>query len=83
MNFEPVRTMADLATLDHDEVVEGYLSAMSGDPEPGPNRGRSYWHGWRNAMMDKGEIELDIAARQLAHEHQMAGGIVRRAARVR
>lgn len=68
MTFEPVRTKADLDTLDDDEVMAGYLEARKGDPEPGPNRGRAYWHGWRNAMMDMGEIEIDDAARQLAHE---------------
>ncbi len=68
MNFEPVRTKADLDTLNHAEIVEGYMSASSGDPEPGPNRGRAYWHGWRVRMMDFGEIEIDDAARALVHE---------------
>ncbi len=48
MNFDPVRTLADLETLDKNEIMEGYLSTTPGDPEPGPNRGRAYWHGWRN-----------------------------------
>ena len=68
MNFEPVRTVADLETLDDAEILAGYLEAKRGDPEPGVNRGRAYWHGWRNAMMDFGEIEIDSAARQLAHD---------------
>ncbi len=68
MNFEPVRTLADLDTLDHAAIVEGYMSASRGDPEPGPNRGRAYWHGWRNAMIDMGAIEIDDAARALVHE---------------
>ncbi len=38
-NFEPVRTLADLDTLDSNEIIEGYLSAERGDPEPGLNRG--------------------------------------------
>ncbi len=73
MNFEPVRTLADLDTLDHTEIVEGYMSAARGDPEPGPNRGRSYWHGWRNAMIDMGVIEIDDAAHALAHEVAPSG----------
>ncbi len=68
MNFEPVRTKADLDALNHDEIIEGYMSAELGDPEPGPNRGRAYWHGWRNAMIDKGELRPDEASRALAHE---------------
>ena len=68
MNFLPVSTKADLDTLDHDEIVEGYISTKRGDPEPGENRGRAYWHGWRNAMIDMGEIDPDDACRQLARE---------------
>jgi hypothetical protein len=34
--------MADLDSLDDALIVEGYLSAERGDPEPGPNRGRSF-----------------------------------------
>jgi hypothetical protein len=68
MNFEPVRTKADLETLDEAEIVAGYLEARRGDPEPGPNRGRAYWHGWRNRMIDYGELPHDEAAEQLAHE---------------
>lgn len=68
MNFEPVRTKAELDTLDHDEIVAGYLSAERGDPEPGPNRGKAFWHGWRNRMIDYGELPGDDASQQLAHE---------------
>lgn len=68
MNFTPVSTKADLDTLDLDQIVDGYRSAKRGDPEPGPNRGRAFWHGWRNRMMDYGEIPPDAASRQLAHE---------------
>lgn len=67
--FEPVRTMADLETLDDAEMVEGYSSTQRGDPEPGENRGRAFWHGWRNRMMDYGELPHDDASRQLAHEY--------------
>ncbi len=68
MNFEPVRTKADFDTLNGADVVEGYMSAERGDPEPGPNRGRSYWHGWRNRMIDMGVLPVDEAAMQLVHE---------------
>lgn len=67
-SFEPVRTKADLDSLDEADIVDGYLSAERGDPEPGPNRGRAFWHGWRNRMIDLGELPPDDASRQLAHE---------------
>ena len=68
MNFEPVTTKADLLALDADEITLGYMEAQRGDPEPGVNRGRSYWHGWRNRMMDMGEIDIDAGHRRLVHE---------------
>jgi hypothetical protein len=40
MNFKPVRTYADLQSLNQDDVMDGYLSAERGDTEPGENRGR-------------------------------------------
>jgi hypothetical protein len=68
MKFAPVRTAADLATLDHSAVIEGYTTTQRGDPEPGENRGRAFWHGWRNRMIDYGEIPGDDASHQLARE---------------
>lgn len=67
--FEPVSTLLDLETLDESDVIEGYRTTQRGDPEPGPNRGRAFWHGWRNRMMDYGELPHDDAARQLAAEY--------------
>lgn len=78
MSFAPVRTAADLDTLSHDEIVEGFmggLRAEKDDPEPGLNRGRAYWHGWRVAMMDRGRIEIDADHRHLVHE-VAPGGVV-------
>ncbi len=68
MNFEPVRTKADLESLNAADILEGYLSAERGDPEPGENRGRAYWHGWRNRMIDMGLLPVDYASMQLVHE---------------
>lgn len=72
MSFEPVATLADLDTLDSDEIVDGYLSFEKGDLEPGPNRGRAFWHGWRNAACDAGQIPKDAAMAQLAREYHAA-----------
>lgn len=68
MNFAPVTDLWELDSLDHDQVVEGYASAERGDPEPGPNRGKSFWHGWRCRMMDMGEIPIDDAHHKLIKE---------------
>lgn len=58
MPFSPVKTLEELDTLDGDAVVEGYVSAERGDPEPGENRGKAFWHGWRNRMIDYVERNL-------------------------
>ena len=68
MNFKPVCTLAELEALDENEIIEGYVSTGRDDPEPGANRGRSFWHGWRNRMIDYGVIPSDNASRQLARE---------------
>ena len=66
--FKPVYTKADLETLDAAEIVAGYLEYRSDDPEPGTNRSRAFWHGWRNAAIDHGRIPHDAACAQLAQE---------------
>lgn len=71
--FKPVLTSADLMTLDSAEIVEGYMDGRDGDPEPGNNRGRSYWHGWRNGMVDSGRMEKDEAMAALAHDYAPGG----------
>jgi len=68
MSFEPVRTLADLESLDDVEILAGYLEAKRGDPEPGPNRGRAYWHGWKCRMIDYGEIKGDSIHEALVKE---------------
>jgi hypothetical protein len=77
VTHEPVRTVADLETLDHDEIVAGYMEWRADDPEPGPNRSRAYWHGWRNAAIDHRAVEPDEASTQLAHEVVSTGWLRR------
>lgn len=64
----PVSTMAALETLNSDEIGEGYCDGLDGEP-CGDNRSRSYWHGWRNGMIDKGRLRPDWASCALAHEY--------------
>lgn len=64
--FAPIRTLSDLDGLSEADIIDGYNSATRGDPEPGENRGRAFWHGWRNRMIDIGVLEGDDASSQLA-----------------
>lgn len=66
--FLAVRTKAELALLDSEEMVAGYMAGLRGEGEPGSVFSRSYWHGWRNGASDKGFRQQDDAQRQLARE---------------
>ena len=62
----PVTTADELDALDTDEIVEGYRDGFAGEPEPGDNRSRSYWHGWRNGAVDGRHRTKDEAQAILA-----------------
>ena len=64
--WQPVTTLSDLEALDSAEVYEGYTDGFEGLPEPGNNRSRSYWHGWRNGRVDGGHQPKDAAQAELA-----------------
>lgn len=66
--FTKVRTKDDLDALDSNEILAGYLDGFVGAPEPGSDKSRSYWHGWRNGMVDGGNREIDSAQVQLVRE---------------
>lgn len=66
--FTKVRTRGDLDALDSNEILAGYLDGFVGTPEPGSDKSRSYWHGWRNGMVDGGYREIDSAQVQLVRE---------------
>lgn len=68
MNRIPVKTKADLETLNSDEILEGYRDGYWGDLKCGDNRSRSYWHGWRNGRVDGGYAETDDAQMLLVHD---------------
>lgn len=56
----PVTTVAELKTLDEAEMLEGYKDGLAGDDEPGGNRSKSYWHGWRNGRSDRsGKVDAE------------------------
>ena len=64
----PVYTLADLESLNDEEILEGYWDGRENEPEPGNNRSRSYWHGWRNGRLDGGFAQSDAAQMGLAKE---------------
>jgi hypothetical protein len=51
MPHAPVTTLAEFDALDPNEVLNGQDAARRGAPEPGSNRSRAYWFGWRVHMM--------------------------------
>ena len=66
--FRPVETVADLNNLDVDEIVNGYRAGWTCSDEPGSDKSRSYWHGWRNAQTDKGRAPPDVYQQRLVRE---------------
>ena len=67
--FKPISTVADLDLQDSKEMVDGYRDGLNGTHEPGSDKSRSYWHGWRNGMRDTGRIPSDSAMDNLAEEY--------------
>jgi hypothetical protein len=66
--YQPVTTKAELEQLDEGDMVAGYLAGYNGASEPGSAFSRSYWHGWRNGMVDSKRAEIDVAQTKLARE---------------
>ena len=64
--FPPVSTIEDFRTLDEADVLLGYMDGFDGAAAPGSDRSRSYWHGWRNGMVDSGRCSPDDAQHALA-----------------
>ena len=67
--FKPVENVTDLKLLDDDEIVRGYMDGLDCADEPGSDKSRSYWHGWRNAQTDKGRAPLDIHQQRLVAQY--------------
>lgn len=65
----PIRKKRLLEHLDDAEVLEGYRDGSKNDPEPHSNRSYSYWHGWRNGMVDGGYKTKDKSQQALAHDY--------------
>lgn len=61
----PVETVEELEMLDEAEMLDGFIDGFRGEPEPGDNRSKAYWHGWRNGRSDRTGT-VDAAQRKLA-----------------
>lgn len=64
--YKKVSTLADLSSLDNERVVAGYNYGLDNEREP--KFSRAFWHGWRNAQIDKGRIPPDAESAALAKE---------------
>ena len=62
----PLSQLSDLDTLDDNEMLEGYRVGLRSIPLPN-DASRSYWHGWRNGMVDGKHMTRDAAQSLLAH----------------
>lgn len=67
--YAPLRTKVELETINDDECVAGYRAGLQGDREPGSDKSRSFWHGWRNGMMDSKRMPHDADAAALARDY--------------
>ncbi|MBB3004391.1 hypothetical protein FHX57_006773 [Paraburkholderia tropica] len=52
-----------------DDVIAGYRSGYAGDPEPGSDKSRSFFHGWRNGRVDGGHQPIDAAQQEFARSY--------------
>jgi len=66
--YQPLSTAAEADLLDMDDCVSGYRAGLRAQPEPGSDQSKSFWHGWRNGMIDRGLIPVDAAAMNLVSE---------------
>ncbi len=64
--FRPISEIDDLEKQDEAEMSIGYMAGLRGDPAPGSQHSRSFWHGWRNGMVDSGRAKIDSAQQDLA-----------------
>ena len=55
--------------LDDDECLAGYWSGYRNEPEPGSDKSRSFFHGWRNGRVDGGHAQADQAQTEYARKY--------------
>ncbi|RFC65279.1 hypothetical protein DYI37_05420 [Fulvimarina endophytica] len=70
--FQPVEKVDEFLTLDEGEIFCGYLDGLGGSECQLAQVSRSYWHGWRNGLVDGGFTKPDISQMRLAESFQTA-----------
>jgi hypothetical protein len=55
--------------LINEDVIDGYRSGYRGESEPGSDKSRSFFHGWRNGRVDAGHDKIDARQVEFAREH--------------
>ena len=63
---KPITALEEFDAIDARDCRYGYLAGSNGAPEPSIEMNRSYWHGWRNGMVDSGRMPKDAAQALLA-----------------
>jgi hypothetical protein len=58
--------------LDEDECLAGYWAGYRNDPEPGSDKSRSFFHGWRNGRVDGGHAQTDRDQEEYARRYVAA-----------
>lgn len=61
-------TTFDFAESDYidADVIDGYGSGYRGDREPGSDKSRSFFHGWKNGRVDGGHDPIDERQQEFA-----------------
>ncbi len=70
--FRSVQSIAEFKTLDDGDILEGYLDGFHATGVPDSSRSRSYWHGWRNGMIESERMPPDMAYHRLARAFEAA-----------
>lgn len=64
--FEKISTLQDLNVQDEADLLAGYRAGLDNAQEPGSDKSRSFWHGWRNGRVDGGHVRIDADQEKLA-----------------
>jgi hypothetical protein len=69
--MKAVTTLAELAALDQDAIVTGYLAGYSNEPNY-TRRDQAYWHGYMNGQVDGGYMPKSDEQAELARVYVAA-----------
>lgn len=75
-----IEPITDISQINEDDCLAGYLGGLGSIPMDYTQKSASYWHGYRNAMVDRGlepaSPEQNEIARQYAEECRKAGRLI-------